>query len=71
LGILSQIDIISAVSGGSILAGFLGSRWTSLRIGQDSVIADWCREVQEPFLELTAGGSGISVPSPSVCADGG
>ncbi len=52
LGILCHIDIVSAVSGGSILAGFLATRWDGLPRDGDR-FATWLEEIEEPFRKLT------------------
>ena len=47
LSILGAIDRISAVSGGSLLAGLLAVRWSQLDF-RDGVATSFCREIAEP-----------------------
>ncbi|MCY4623400.1 MAG: patatin-like phospholipase family protein [Chloroflexi bacterium] len=51
LGLLRAIDRISSVSGGSLLAGLLAIRWSSLDFGE-GVASNFCREVVEPIWNL-------------------
>lgn len=53
LGVLSRIDIISAVSGGSILAAFLADRLRSQWPAEGTSVADWDRVVERPFRAFT------------------
>ena len=48
LGLLSQIDSISAVSGGSILSGLLASRWDDLNF-EDGTAVNLMEVVFEPI----------------------
>lgn len=60
MGMLSCLSTISAVSGGSLLAGLLGTRWRSLRWGDD-VVEDFAEQVAEPIFALC--GTNIDVKS--------
>jgi NTE family protein len=51
LGWLSQIDLISTVSGGSILGAFMALKWHRVEAGESSW-ASFNRCIVEPFLDL-------------------
>src|SRR2546422_4869134 len=51
-GLLSRIDRISSVSGGSITAGLLARRWKDLKF-QDGIALVYPTEVAEPLLKFT------------------
>lgn len=52
LGILSRVDMVSSVSGGSILAGFLATRWASLTRARD-VFTEW-GDIEKQFRRITS-----------------
>jgi hypothetical protein len=45
LGLLSKLNRISSVSGGSITAGYLAIRWNDLKFGQDGIAANFTESV--------------------------
>src|SRR5687768_12952897 len=47
-GILSGVEVISSVSGGSILNGVLATRWSRLTINDFGVITNFENEIAEP-----------------------
>lgn len=47
-GMLSRIDVLTSVSGGSILNGVLATRWSRLTIDAGGVITDFEEEIAEP-----------------------
>lgn len=49
VGLLRRLDRVSSVSGGSIAAGVLASRWESLDFGSDDVAANFDDEVVQPL----------------------
>src|SRR5579862_5105639 len=51
-GLLSRIDRISSVSGGSITAGLLAVRWNDLKF-QNGVASAYREQIAEPLLEFT------------------
>lgn len=52
VGLLRRLDRVSSVSGGSIAAGVLASRWESLDFGTDGVAANFDGEVVQPLREF-------------------
>jgi NTE family protein len=57
-GWLSRIDVVSTVSGGSILGAFMALRWDQLvQMGEDS--RAFQELVEKPFRELVSGGNFI------------
>jgi NTE family protein len=52
VGLLSRIDRISSVSGGSIAAGFLGLRWKDLSFDADGVATNFRAVFVEPLREF-------------------
>lgn len=61
LGLLKKIDRISSVSGGSIIAAYLGMNWGDLSFDQNGVATNF-KEVIEPGIRKLAGTT-IDVPS--------
>jgi NTE family protein len=53
-GYLPRLDRISSVSGGSIAAGVLGSRWHSLRFSASGVADNFADQVLEPLRRLAS-----------------
>ena len=68
LGLLSALDRVTSVSGGSILAGYLGLHWKSLAFAQGiatnfhTVIADPIRAFCGQSLDIAAGVKGLLTP---------
>ena len=58
-GLLPRLRTVSSVSGGSIIAGLLGLRWTRLQIGPDGRAGNLGEVIIEPVLEFT--GRGLDV----------
>ncbi|HEV8119475.1 MAG TPA: patatin-like phospholipase family protein [Candidatus Polarisedimenticolia bacterium] len=54
LGVLQRAAAISAVSGGSIFAAFLATRFAALRRAWTQGAADWQREIADPFRAFCA-----------------
>ena len=54
LGILSRISRVSSVSGGSIVAGVLATRWPALRTLADGRIENLEQEVIDPLCRFTS-----------------
>ena len=52
LGLLSKIDRISSVSGGSITAGVLGMNWKGLEFDANGVAANYQNKVVDPIRYL-------------------
>jgi NTE family protein len=52
LGCLANLQAISSVSGGSIVAGLLASRWTELKFDHKGVASNFREVIAEPLLEL-------------------
>lgn len=50
--LLTRLDRISSVSGGSIVAGVLATRWSSMRQSEAGVIEDFVPQVVEPLRTL-------------------
>jgi NTE family protein len=48
VGLLSRIDTVSSVSGGSIVNGLLARAWPRLRRGADGIFTNFAEEVEEP-----------------------
>lgn len=48
-GMLSQIDRISSVSGGSIVAAFLGLNWSKIAFNKEGVAARFREEIADPI----------------------
>jgi NTE family protein len=53
VGLLSQLDRVSSVSGGSIVAALLGLKWDRLALADDGVSQSFVAEVVEPIRRLT------------------
>lgn len=69
LGLLRSLDRLTGVSGGAILLGYLGARWSSLTFDRNDVCANLTTEVVEPLsascrrrIEVLAGVGGILPP---------
>ncbi|MGD9721710.1 MAG: patatin-like phospholipase family protein [Pirellulales bacterium] len=60
-GILSKLDRISSVSGGSITAGMLGLKWDKLVFDAEGVASNLLEEVIRPLRRL--GGQTVDVPA--------
>ena len=52
LGLLRAIDRITAVSGGAILLGYLGARWSSLTFDGSGVLTDFTEQLVAPLREF-------------------
>jgi NTE family protein len=53
-GVLKTVDRVSSVSGGSITAGLLGLRWTSLRFDPAAVRTDFVPQIVDPIRALAS-----------------
>jgi hypothetical protein len=53
IGVVSRLDLISAVSGGSIIAAFIADRLRDRWPAEGTQIADWDALIEEPFRRLT------------------
>lgn len=77
LGLLSRLDRISSVSGGSLAAGLLATRWPALGIpNAEGVFPDFRAQVVEPLgafarsvIDLKAGLRGLFLPGTSVALE--
>jgi NTE family protein len=54
LGLLSQVQEIASVSGGSIIAGKLAEVWKRLRFDDKGIALDFAEQVAEPILDFAA-----------------
>ena len=54
VGLLRRLDRVSSVSGGSIAAGVLASRWDALDFGMGDVAANFDEQVVAPLREFAA-----------------
>ena len=61
IGLLAKTDRITSVSAGSILAGFLGVKWSQLNINKNSVIINLEEKIIAPLVKLTIKTIDISV----------
>ena len=61
VGLLRRLDRVSSVSGGSIAAGVLASRWESLDFGMGDVAANFDDEVVQPLREFA--GRTVDIPA--------
>ncbi|MCP3958824.1 MAG: hypothetical protein GY719_13305 [bacterium] len=61
LGWLRKLDYITSVSGGSIVAAFLGTRWSQLNFGKDGVAGNFGDAFLEPMREMFA--TTIDIPT--------
>ncbi len=52
-GYLSKVDMVAGVSGGSIIAGLLGMKWSRLDFEEDGVASRFHAEVMGPMIWLT------------------
>ena len=55
-GLLPRLRTVSSVSGGSIIAGLLGLRWTRLHFGPDGRAGNLGEVIVDPVLEFTGRG---------------
>jgi NTE family protein len=60
LGLLQSLDRITSVSGGSILAGFLGYKWNSLRFS-NGIAENFLEEIVSPLQQFCS--QTIDIPS--------
>jgi NTE family protein len=58
-GLLPRLRTVSSVSGGSIVAGFLGMRWGELIFNDDGVATNFSQIIIDPMLGFT--GKGLDV----------
>ena len=61
MGYLPKLSRISSVSGGSILAGYLGARWGDLKFDADGVATNFEDVIAEPVRKFC--GKTIDVPA--------
>jgi NTE family protein len=55
-GVLPRLRTVSSVSGGSIVAGFLGLRWGELIFNDDGVATNFSQIIIDPMLSFTGKG---------------
>lgn len=54
IGCLKELEVISSVSGGSIVAGVLASRWGRLTFDGDGVATNFEQEIAKPLMDFAA-----------------
>lgn len=69
LGLLRSLDRLTGVSGGAILLGYLGARWSSLTFDSNDVCTNFTTEIVEPLrafcrrrIDVLAGAGGLLSP---------